>query len=161
MPIEILAPVIVALLTAAGIIFGWFAWLFRQFQQWRHRGPEPFPVRLTCKGDTDFHPSAGFREGVHIEVYNESGQAVHIKGFGLEFSMRAQGSWKREEFVSGHPRNSFPKWLRARESFDGYIDAEALSDQLYMEGENRYITKTHAFVDVSGYDRHRVDASGG
>ena len=31
-----------------------------------------------------------------IEIYNASDQAVQVKGFGLELSMQAQGSWDRQ-----------------------------------------------------------------
>ena len=59
----------------------------------------PFPVRLTCRGDTDFHPEGGYYEVLVFEVFNNSvpPQTVTVKGFGLEFELHAYDTWYQHE----------------------------------------------------------------
>src|SRR4051794_37968547 len=47
---------------------------------------QPYPARLTCREETDFHPGSGYHEGLVFEVFNESDQPVTVKGFGLDIT---------------------------------------------------------------------------
>lgn len=158
----VVAALVLTLLTIFGKVFNGFSWIAGEVRSWRRRNdPAPYPVRLICEDASEFHPSAGFHEGFRIEVHNESDEPVQVKGFGLQLTMQAQGSWERHEAVSGHPHGSFPKWLSPRESFEGYVDAEALADQVFTEGDDRYWSATHAYVDVSGHGRRIIDTTTG
>jgi hypothetical protein len=115
------------------------------------------PVRLTCEDVDDFHPHHGFHEGYRIEVYNHTDEPVQIKGFGLVLGMTGQAPWEWIETPGGYPLSSFPRWLKPRESWEGYIDTEALGDTLHEDGVFDLVFSKHAFVDVSGYDRELLD----
>lgn len=144
---------------AAGIgiltgIAGVVRWVYRRFRKWRaQRTPaQPiYPVRLTCREANDFHPSSGYHEGLHFEVFNESERTVILRGFGLDIEMRGPAVWHDYQFTHQYPADAFPLRLKPHEGVDGYIDIEALRDEIYARGESSFLIGWSPYVEVVGH----------
>jgi hypothetical protein len=129
---------VTATLLAAGILA-----LIRAAWRWHSaRVPaavrDDFPVRLTCRSETDFHPSSGYHEGLSFEVFNHSDKAVRIKGFGLKLRLSGRnGEWFETEQTRSHPPLDLPSRLLPNDGLEGYLDSESLGDRLHEEGLTR------------------------
>lgn len=138
------------------------SWVRRKLRERKERKSaaqsEPeYPVRLTCSDADDYHPSAGFHEGYYIEVFNHSEKPVTVKGFGLDLTMHHQAEWHRYEYPIGYSHSSFPSRVEPNDGLDGYIDTEALADQIYLDGEKDDWIETHAYVDLIGFGMKKID----
>lgn len=116
---------------------------------------ERYPVRLTCVGKTDFHPSFGYHEYFEFEVFNTSDHPVTVRAFGLEFTMYTTDEWHEQELASRLPSVDFPLRLEPRDGVQGWIDVEALSEDMAVKRD--YIVAWHPFVDVPGHGKRIVD----
>lgn len=119
---------------------------------------EDFPVRLTCRDETEFDPGSGYREGLRFEVFNESDNAARVKGFGLKLSMAGPGAdWIEYEQARQHPRIEFPVWLEPNDGLEGYIDHESLGDELHQRGIFEYLRESTPYVEVIGFGEHTTE----
>jgi hypothetical protein len=120
--------------------------------------PEPpFPVRLTCREETEFHPSSGYSEGLVFEVFNTSDQPVTVRGFGLDVTMHDHAEWHEYEQARHFPPYSFPVRLEPHDALDGVIDTEAFGDELYERGVKEQFVEWRPYVDVAGYGIGNVE----
>jgi hypothetical protein len=141
----------IAILTA--IVRGLY-WIYRKFRERRDQraAPQPaYPVRLTCREANDFHPSSGYHEGLHIEVFNKSERTVTIRGFGLDIEMRGPDMWHDFQATHQYPADTFPLRLEPHDGVDGYIDVEALRDEIHARGESSFVIGWRPYVEVVGY----------
>jgi hypothetical protein len=155
-PLTMLGALIVALAAAAiraAVKFG------RGRLRKPSAGPtEDFPVRLTCRDETEFDPGSGYREGLQFEVFNHSDKAVRVKGFGLRLSMSGPGAdWVEYEQAHQHPRIDFPAPLEPNDGLEGYIDHESLGDELHQRGLFEYVGESTPYVDVIGFGVHTTE----
>jgi hypothetical protein len=110
-----------------------------------------YPVRLICREANDFHPSSGYHEGLYFEIFNESEKPVTVRGFGLDIEMRGPDEWHGYQLSHQHPADTFPMRLEPNDAVDGYIDIEALRDEIHGRGESRFLVGWRPYVDVAGY----------
>jgi hypothetical protein len=111
-----------------------------------------FPVRLTCRSETDFHPSSGYHEGLYFQVFNLSDKPVRIKGFGLKLLMSSRnGEWSETEQARSHPPVELPARLEPNDGLEGYLDSESLGDRLHEEGLSKALVDSHPYVEVVGF----------
>jgi hypothetical protein len=149
-----------------GLVVGFVGWLAKRaytaYQDRKSRKAEisaepEYPVKLTCTDASDYHPSAGFHEGYKIEVFNHSDKPVTVNGFGLDLTLQGQAEYHRYEHPIGYSFSSFPIRVPPNDGLDGYIDAEALSDQVFLDGEADNWIKTEAYVDLIGFGMKKID----
>jgi len=120
----------------------------------------PFPLRFTCRDETEFDPGSGYREGLRFEVFNPSDKAVKVKGFGLKLSMAGSGAdWIEYEQAHQYPRIEFPVWLKSYDGLEGYIDHESLGDELHQRGLARFLRESTPYVEVIGFGEHTTEIS--
>lgn len=120
--------------------------------------PPAYPVRLTCRNETEFHPSAGYREGFNFEVFNHSDRRVQVRHFGLEIKLHHQDDWY--DYITPRrppPQYEFPVWLEPNEALDGFVDTESIADDYYEEGTHEYFVNWKPYVDVAGFGKHYVE----
>lgn len=166
--VDILTALAASIAIITGLLKGG-AWLRKKLTEHkalRARGPqaalpspasldEPYPVRFACWGRTDFHPDSGYAEGLEFELFNASDNPVLVKGFGLEISIRANGDWHAYEQARTHPRRDFPVRLNSHEALDGYIDTEALVEEL-SDAPGR-VLDWDPYVELAGYGKQLTD----
>jgi hypothetical protein len=121
----------------------------------------PYPVRLKCREQTEFHPQSGYHEGLVFEVFNESDKAVTVKGFGLDITLHSQDEWHDYEQARHYPPYEFPLRREPHDGLDGFIDTEALVDEIHTRGDSDYVVEWRPYVDVAGYGKHTVDLEKG
>jgi hypothetical protein len=113
--------------------------------------PPVYPVRVTCREETEFHPHGGYHEGLVFEVYNESDHAVTVEAFGLDFTLVHGDEWHDQELAQLRPPRRFPERLAAHDGFKGTISTSMLSEDPEMPWE--YVVDQEAFIDVAGFGR--------
>jgi hypothetical protein len=140
----------IAILSAVAGSVKWAIAKSRQTKQKRElaTAEEQYPVRLTCEERNDFHPASGYREGVFVEVFNIGDRPVTVKGFGLDLTLTGPQEWHEYIDVRSH---QFPVRLDPHDGLDGYIDTEAVADQICVDGQSDYAVGWKAYVDVAGY----------
>ena len=113
---------------------------------------EDFPLRLTCRDETEFDPGSGYREGLQFEVFNHSDKTVRVRGFGLRLSMAGPGAdWVEYQQARQHPPIDFPVPLDPNDALEGYIDHESLGEDLHQRGLVEYVGESAPYVDVIGF----------
>lgn len=117
----------------------------------------PYPVRFTCRDETEFHPGSGYHEGLVFEVFNHSNNPVSVKGFGLDITMRTQDEWHEYEQARHHPPYEFPVRLVPHDALDGYIDTDALAEEIDMRGQSDCVLEWRPYVEVAGYGKKVVE----
>jgi hypothetical protein len=155
----------VGILTGALTLASWIAGKRRDRKRRKAEqalAPRPpdeptYPVRLTCREETEFDPDSGFHEGLIFEVFNESDKPVTINGFGLEITMQAQGEWHEYEQARHHPPHVFPVRLEPHDGLQGYIQPEAVVEDIHSRGRGDYVVDWSPYVDVLGYGKKAAE----
>ncbi len=120
--------------------------------------PAPrYPVRFTCRANEDYHPSSGYREILEFEVYNDSERPVTVKGFGLDVTMHAQSEWHEHEQAYRPGGQPLPIRLEPYEAIEGYIDTEALADEITERGEREYVVRWDPYLELAGHGKLIVE----
>jgi hypothetical protein len=150
--------VIAALVTAGILALIRLGWRWRRSRRPVSKPDDYFPVRLTCRSETGFHPSSGYHEGLGFEVFNHSDKPVRIKGFGLKLRMAGRnGEWFETEQARSHPPVKLPAVLRPNDGFEGYLDSESLGDRLHEEGLNKELVDSRPYVEVVGFGERTTE----
>jgi hypothetical protein len=111
----------------------------------------PFPVRLTCRGATDFDPRSGYHELLEFEVFNTTERVVTIERFGLDITMATTDEWHEFEQASAYPSRGFPLRLEPNDAIRGAIHIESLLDDIHTKPGT--LVGWEPCVDVGGYGR--------
>lgn len=151
-----IAGAVLATLVAAGIIAAAraAAKVFKRKKEGKATDPAAtYPVRLTCREHEEFHPSSGYQDGVILEVFNHSNKPVSVKGFGFKITMQDHHQeWPDYELARHFPPHEFPIRLAPNDGLEGYIQAEALAEDLYERGEADFVQGNWVpYVEVIGY----------
>jgi hypothetical protein len=76
---------------------------------------------------------------------------VTIRGFGLDIEMRGPDVWHDFQATHQYPVDIFPLRLEPHDGVDGYIDVEALRDEIHARGESSFVIGWRPYVEVVGY----------
>jgi hypothetical protein len=143
----------IAILTAAAGVLRAVRRKLREGGQQKSADQHSYPVRLVCREANDFHPKSGYHEGLYLEVFNNSEDPVTIRGFGLDIEMRGPDEWHDDQLTHQHPADTFPVRLEPNDAVDGYIDVEALRDEIHARRESQFVIGWRPYVEVAGYGR--------
>lgn len=113
-----------------------------------------YPVRFTCREETEFHPGHGYRDGYVFEVFNHSEKPVTVNGFGLDLEMYLHDEWHEYEQAVTYPPVQFPRRLAPNDALEGSIDTEGLLDELHPRKEEFRSWKP--YVAVAGFGKKYV-----
>ncbi|MDQ3767605.1 MAG: hypothetical protein M3346_09695 [Actinomycetota bacterium] len=162
---ETVVPIIAGIVATVAALLKGGGWLRKKLRERKARKGQralaanpPYPVRLTCREETEFHPGSGYHEGLVFEVFNHSDKPVTVKGFGLDITMQGQAEWHEHELARHHPPYNFPARLAPNDALDGYIDTDVLADEIYERGDHDYVVSWSPYVEVAGFGEKTVEA---
>lgn len=119
-----------------------------------------YPVRLICRDETEFDPESGYHEFLYFEIFNHSNRTVRVKGFGLRIAMTGpHDQWNEYIQAHQHPLINFPARLRPNDGIEGYMDHEAVGDEMHERGLFDYAGHATPYVDVVGYGEHTAEVT--
>lgn len=156
----------IAILTAAlGLVrFGWKKWAERKALKAQRRqeivpGERAYPVRATCREETEFHPGSGYHDGLWFEIFNQSDHPVTVKAFGLDLTLQQQDEWHQQELARLDQGRQFPVRLDPHDGVEGGVSLTILYEDETVPWD--YVAAKDAFVEVVGFGRQVLEVQKG